>query len=191
MEYKRARNKCTNVIRNAKASFWKKEFQKANSANKFWSTVQKFQGKSKKTIIGPLMNNGKIVLENAEKANVMNDYFSNIGKELANEIVPNPTTNQASHFFRVTPTLSDFQTNIDTFTKAFKGSVKPGKAGGHDNISPRDLNLCSDSVVQGLHKVYKALSQENFQHHGSVPWFRVSTRRDLKRTAQTIGQSRC
>ena len=101
------------------------------------------------------MNNGKIVLENAEKANVMNDYFSNIGKELANEIVPKPTTNQASHFFRVTPTLSDFQTNIDTFTKAFKGSVKPGKAGGHDNISPRDLNLCSDSVVQGLHKVFK------------------------------------
>ena len=111
------------------------------------------------------------MLENAEKTNVMNDYFSNIGEKLANKIVPNPTTDHASHFFRVTPTLSDFQTNIDTFTKAFKGSVKPGKAGGHDNIPhhppPRDLNLYSDSVVPGLHKVLK--------RNGSVPRFRVST----------------
>ena len=85
---------------------------------------------------------------------VMNDYFSNTGEKLANKIVPNPTTDHALHFFRVTQTLSDFQTNIGTFTKAFKGSVKPGKAGGHDNIPhhpPPEISICT---VTQLYRVF-------------------------------------
>ena len=155
LKYKQARNRCTNIIRNAKASFWKNEFQKANSAKSFWTTVRKFEGKSKKFNIGPLLRNDTIVLDNAEKANAMNNFFSNVGKNLAKEISPNLLTDKNSHIFRVTPTLSDFETSIDTFSKAFKASVKPGKAGGHDNITSRDLNLCSGSIIPNLHMIFK------------------------------------
>ena len=61
----------------------------------------------------------------------MNNFLSNVGKNLAKEISQNLLMDKNSHIFRVNPTLSDFE----TFSKASKASVKPGKAGGHDNIT--------------------------------------------------------
>ena len=48
---------------------------------------------------------------------------------MANEIILKTLTDQNSHIFRVTPT--NFETSIDICTKAFKESVKPGKADDH------------------------------------------------------------
>ena len=43
---------------------------------------------------------------------------------------------------------------FDTFTKA-SASVKPGKAGGHDNITSRDLNLSIGSIIPSIYMVFK------------------------------------
>ena len=71
------------MIKSAKAIYWKNEFDKSNSPKEFWSLVKKFQGKSKEPI-GPIKNSkGKMINENSEKAEELNNFFSSVGKELA------------------------------------------------------------------------------------------------------------
>ena len=83
-EYKRARNTCSKLIQNAKANFWKKEFQASSSPKMFWSTVRKFKGETKSQRIGPLEDGNKVILNDLEKANVMNSFLATIGKKLSN-----------------------------------------------------------------------------------------------------------
>ena len=85
LEYKRARNTCSKLIQNAKANFWKKEFQASSSLSKmFWSTVRKFKGETKSQQIWPLEDGNKVILNDLEKANVMNSFLATIGKKLSN-----------------------------------------------------------------------------------------------------------
>jgi len=42
----------------------------------------------------------------SEKANVMNDYFANIGKKLATNLVDDPNTNLNSCIYHITPSIS-------------------------------------------------------------------------------------
>lgn len=74
--YKTKRNHCTKLIRSAKATYWKQEFKKGTNTKIFWSTVKKFQGKLKSTSIAPLIKSTQLVINNHDKANLMNNFFS-------------------------------------------------------------------------------------------------------------------
>ena len=53
--------------------------------------------------------------------------------------------------------------NSCLFTKSFQAAVKPGKACGPDNLSSKDLKLCEEATVHGLHKVFqKSIATGNF-----------------------------
>uniref|UniRef100_A0A7M5XB02 Uncharacterized protein n=1 Tax=Clytia hemisphaerica TaxID=252671 RepID=A0A7M5XB02_9CNID len=45
-EYRKARNRCTSLIRSEKAKYWENEFIQSDSSKSFWSLVKKFKGKS-------------------------------------------------------------------------------------------------------------------------------------------------
>lgn len=155
IEYKKARNKCSNVIRVVKANYWKNQFDQANNnAKKFWSTVKRFKGQSRTSKIGPLKDsNGDIVLEDGKKANEMNSFFSNVGKNLAKNIPHDPSFPENAHIFRITPTLSDITLNKSLFSKSFKRAVKLNKAAGHDHITARDLKLNEEASINSLLRV--------------------------------------
>lgn len=150
--YKTMRNNCTKLIRTAKANYWKQEFQKCTNSKSFWSTVKKFQGKSKSTNIGPLIQSTDLVTDNYDKANLMNDFFSTVGKNLANKLCTSDSSS-LTHVYKVTPTVSSI--NLKDIEKAFKSTVKLGKASGPDGISPTDLKLCEDTSMYTLQKVIK------------------------------------
>ena len=159
--HKKMRNKCTNLVRESKATFWKKEFQKTSTSKSFWKTVKKFQGKTKSAKIGPLADNNEIVLDDTKKANLMNEFFSTVGEKLATKLTPN--AEPFSQIYRVTPSMSEINIDHTKFAKSFQSSVKLGKSSGPDNISPMELKLCEETSAKSLVKVLqKGVSRLNF-----------------------------
>ena len=153
--YKQSRNKASNAIKTAKAKYWKKEFQNSDSSKSFWKTVRKFNGDTIKSTIGPLMDKNEVIVTiDKEKAELMNDFFANIGKELASEIGPIDTTTH-NHIYRVAPTISEIKTDFNLFDQSFSKTVKTGKACGLDEISARDLKMNSSASSSGLYQVLK------------------------------------
>ena len=106
----------------------------------FWKTVNEATGKSKSKRIGLLRDvNDNEVSNDSEKADLINSYFINIGKELA---VKFPKTDEKSQFvYRITPTIQDLEFNINKLKGDLK-SLKPNKASGPDGISSSSLAGC-------------------------------------------------
>lgn len=152
-EYRKAKNACTNLIRLTKANYWKNEFLLSDSVKSFWKTVRKFQGVQKSKNIGPLLDHNKnsTATKDTEKANLLNDFFANIGKNLAT--VNKTHESQLEHIYRVTPTIDHINLNPELITKSFRAAVKPGKACGEDNITSNDLNLHGEISIEGLRRV--------------------------------------
>ena len=161
LEYKTMKNQCTKLIRTSKATYWEHEFQKSNDAKSFWSTVKKFQGKTKSTNIGTLIHDNKPVTSNIDKANIMNNFFSTVGKNLAESLsqitskTPQPNSTNFTHIYQITPTVCEINLDENKFEKTFKSTVKVGKASGPDDISPTDLKLCEEESIRSLQKVIK------------------------------------
>ena len=159
-EYKTMKNYCTKLIRTCKTTYWKLEFQKCTNAKSFWNTVNKFQGKSKSNNIGLIMQNNQLVINNNDKANVMNSFlFQQLEKHLADKL--SPSTNSTSkllnfsHIYQITPTTSAVKLDDSKIEKAFKSFVKIGKAIGPDGISSMDLKFCEDESIRSLQKGYQ------------------------------------
>ena len=112
-----------------------------------------FNGCTKENLIGPLKNStGKIITNDLMKSNLMNNFFANVGQDLANEI---PEEDLNSHVYRVTPTLDKTEYSIDLLKKSFKSAVKIGKACGTDGITATDLKINEEVSINSLHKVVK------------------------------------
>ena len=85
--------------------------------------------------IGPLEDGNKVILNDLEKANVMNSFFATIGKKLSNN---KADQNDNSHYYRVTPLLQNITSNPEKLKKSFKPVVKKGKICGPDGITSND-----------------------------------------------------
>ena len=57
----KARNSCTTLIRKAKANYWRDKFQKCGDSKSFWKTVKSYEGVSKASHIGPIIENSKLL----------------------------------------------------------------------------------------------------------------------------------
>ena len=151
-EYKRARNTRSKLIQNAKANFWKTEFQSSSSPKTFWSTVRKYKGVTKSQRIGPLEDVNKVILNDLERSSVMNSFVATIGKKLSSN---KADQNDNSRYYRVTSVLQITTLNPERLKKSFKAAVKKGKACGPDGITSNDLTHHEDVSINGLHKVIK------------------------------------
>ena len=105
-------------------------------------------GKSKSKRIGVLRDaNNNEVSNDSEKADLINSYLINIGKELAEKF---PTTDEKCQLvYRITPTIQVLEVNINKL-KSDLESLKPNKASGPDGISSRSLAVAGSSVMDGM-----------------------------------------
>ena len=156
LEYKRCRNKCSNIIKSAKANFWKNEFQKSNSSKSFWKTLNAFKGKTKSSNIGPIKDKDTTITNDAKKAKLMNEFFANVGETLAKDINYIEPENMNSYIFQITPTMPNLKTSIEHVNKAFKKAVKPNKACGLDGWSERELNFVPETCISSLNTIFKS-----------------------------------
>lgn len=110
------------------------------------------QGKSNKKPIAPLDNgSGSILTEAADKANCLNEYFSNIGQELAESF--DTTETPLINFHRVTPTCSTISISEEQVYNSLKSI--PKKAGGAYDINSKELSVAGDKLFEGIFGIFK------------------------------------
>ena len=78
---------------------------------------------------------------------MINSYFINIGRELAEKF---PEADEPHQFmYRVTPTVQDLEVNINKLIADIK-TININKASGPDGISSRGLAIAGSSSFEGI-----------------------------------------
>ena len=150
---KSSRNKVSKMLRCAEAQYWKKKFTETKDSKSFWKTVNEATGKSKSKQISLLRDtDNKEITNDYEKAELINSYFINIGRELAEKF---PEADEPHQFiYRVTPTVQDLEVNINKLIADIK-TININKASGPDGISSRGLAIAGSSALEGIVTVFK------------------------------------
>ena len=82
-----------NIVLESYNQYWKDQFANANNSRQFWKTVNRVHGRQYSSRIGPLKDHNDLeVLDDGLKAQLFNQYFANIGKEIAESF---PEENQS------------------------------------------------------------------------------------------------
>ena len=158
-KYKKARNLAKKEMRNAEVNYWKAEFAKATNSREFWKTVKRVQGKRLVKRIGPIADDqGNIHTDDKTKAELMNQYFSTIGEELASKL-PENENDENSFVSRIVPCVEDLVIDVELLGKQLT-KIKPEKATGPGDIKARDLNLAGDCLVESLKGLFGDFVQE-------------------------------
>lgn len=157
--YKRARNKITTLLRNAEGLYWKERFAECNDSKSFWKTVAEATGKHQSCKIGILKGaHNEDLVDNYEKAETLNSFFINVGKELAEKLPSADNLNQ--HIYQVVPTTHHLSINKPKL-KADLKKIKTNKASGPDDISARSLAIAGHSAAVGLSTVFESCFAKN------------------------------
>ena len=98
--------------------------------------------------IGPLKReDGSLAVNDVEKANLINDFFANIGTRLgrANRNFPH----QSDRIGCSVPSVTDITICEDSVRRKLK-AIKPNKSAGPDDIAPKLLKLAEPAIVSPL-----------------------------------------
>ena len=147
--FRQIRNHVTNLLRKAEDNHYKTLIDnEKNNLKGLWDIAGKIinpKKAKKNTIINSLNVNGRTITDNKQISNVINDFFSTIGKNLADKIKVKtdfkkylPAANMNSMFLEMA--------DIDEIRKIIL-SLKSNKAGGHDRIKPGLIKECSEVVT--------------------------------------------
>ena len=75
------------MLRNEELKYWKDQFAQAKNSYECWKTVREIQVKSSNKSISTLKGgDGNIITDDLGKAKCLNNFFSSIGKKLADEL---------------------------------------------------------------------------------------------------------
>ena len=94
-----------------------------------------------------------------EKANTLNEHFANIGERLAESLVQRNQLNVCP-MNKVTPVVMYIEITQDHGSKEIL-QIKPNKATGPVNISPKLLKLAGNSIVPSLTSIFEISAQTN------------------------------
>lgn len=155
-EYKSARNQVTALLRSAETQYWKERFDKANNSSMFWKTVHSISGSQKSSRIGPVKDENSLeVLDDGMKADLFNQYFVNIGRDVAENLVTIPNQSDIQHIYRVSaPSCNSLVLDFENIFKSLK-NIKSNKAAGPDGISSTIISLAGPAIIHGLENIFK------------------------------------
>ena len=84
--YKKVRNEITSQIRIAKAQYFNEKLAEVKSATAYWNLIAEATNPVRRNRIGPLKReDGSLAVNDTEKANLINDFFANIGTRLGRD----------------------------------------------------------------------------------------------------------
>ena len=98
-------------------------------------------------------------MNDMEKANTLSEYFANVGERLAESLVQGNQLNVCL-VNKVTPVVMNIEITQDHVSKEIL-QIKPNKATGPDNISPKLLKLAGNSIVPSLTSIFEISVQTN------------------------------
>ena len=149
--YKKVRNEITSEIRNAKARYFNEKLAEVKSAAAYWNLIAEATNPVKRNKIGPLKRqDGSLAVNDTEKANLVNDFFANIGTRLgrANSNLP-----QQSDRNDLVPSVTDITVCEDLVRRKLK-AIKPNKSAGPDEIPPKLLKLAEPAIASPLTSLF-------------------------------------
>ena len=108
-------------------------------------------------------SSSELITSNTGKAELINDFFVIIGKNLADKYHPHEyevqTTDLSDFYNRVTPTISDLS-SCKLRLASDLNKLKPRKAAGPDGIQAKDLVVAG---IDGLNTIFsKSLKNSRF-----------------------------
>lgn len=134
--YKILRNEITSDMRKAKAAYFQAKLDEVKTSGAYWNPLNNaIKPKATKSIGQLKRENESLVVDEKEKANLMNTFFSSVGEKLARSVEPLPFRPIIKE---AVPCLSDIPLSCSIIEKK-PSLLKPFKATGPDGISPRLL----------------------------------------------------
>ena len=164
-EHKKYRNLIVTLLRRSKENHFNNYFeQNKQNVKKVWDGIRSILSISKKkaSSIDHLNYNGKIMTKNVEKANALNDFFTNIGKNVEKKI---PKSKKHFQEFLNNPnprSISNNQCSPAEIYDIIKELVT-SKASGPNSIPTNLLKVSAPIIVPILTKlINKSLIQGIF-----------------------------
>lgn len=148
-EYCKARNSATKAIRYSKKKYQKGVAESAKKSPKsFWAYV-KDQTKSKSTIGDLLDSDGHLCTENADKANVLNNFFATVFTREGDEEMPD-FPSKVKEEDSIEDVVID-KVKVEKLMKQLNGS----KSCGPDNCHPFFLKECAAELCEPLTVIFR------------------------------------
>ncbi len=157
-KWKKYRNVLNKVIKDTQRDYYKNKIkQYNNNCIGLWKTLGSIIcNKKRETHINKLKINNQIINDPAQIANTMNNYFTNIGPELAKKF-QNNTDNNFMNFMGESKKQSMymFKTNPNEIYNLIN-KLKNKKSSGFDDFSPKFLKLCAPYISTPLANIFNA-----------------------------------
>ena len=158
-EYRLLQNRVTYEIRIAKCEYYSKLFDEVKNCKAYWKLITNAAGSTNKSsIVGIRKQNGVIETCDKAKADILNEFFSSVGENLANELPP--IVHDNSYINRITPTVMNITLSNESPHESLK-RLKGNKACGPDNVSPKLLKYGASALVPSLMSVFKVSRETN------------------------------
>ena len=153
--YKTSRNRVNIALRHAKAEYYRTKIaHQKNNPKEAWKTINDLLGRSANdNIVNELKINDSNITSTEEIANAFNEYFTNIGPNLANSI---GDANSSFETF-----VKSAKSKMDRFKLVSVGKVvrllnglSNGKAVGLDKISGKILKAAASTIAPSLTHIF-------------------------------------
>ena len=95
----------------------------------------------------------------SEKVELLNDYFADIGEDLAKNFVERVNGDDNSYISRITPICKEIQTDVKLLNQQID-TLKVEKSMGDDNIAAKELKIAGQSAALGLTRVIDKILQD-------------------------------
>ena len=149
LRFQKYKTEVDKLIRLAKIDFYQKEFDKfTGDIRKTWKTINTILNRNKRANNFPshIISQNRKIDDKQEIVDVLNNYFCNIGQQLADNIPDSSKTYSYYLKKQITSTFSFSMVDTNTVNKMLKG-FKPKTSKGFDGISMKMIKHVSDFVV--------------------------------------------
>ena len=131
----------------AEASYWREQFENFTTTKEFWQIVRKLKRQTTDTNVAALDDgNGTMKSLASEKVEHLNDYFADIGEDLANNFMERVNEDDNSYISRITPICKEIQTDVKLLNQQID-TLKVAKSMGDDNIAAKELKIAGPSAA--------------------------------------------
>ena len=170
MNYKAARNQVNIKLRNAKQNYYSTKIagQKCNP-KEAWKTINNLLGKkAKQTIVNELDMNKNILQDPQEIVEGFNEYFSNIGPNLASNIAM-ANCNFETYVQKAKSEFTAFQPTTVTDVTQMLSGLSNNKATGIDKISCKIIKIAAPAIADSLTYIFnQAITLSTFPDQWKV-----------------------
>lgn len=141
------------LIREAKIDYYKRKFDEyKQDIKKTWKTISEVLCKSSKKSnpINEIKINGNLITNSQDICNGFNNFFTNIGPNLASSIKPKENIQYSSYLKKVISSSFSFELVDEEDIVKTINSLKTKESTGHDGISTKILKTIGPYIIRSL-----------------------------------------